>query len=59
MPVIDPIVATLILLLDHVPPDVPSINVLAVPWQSVVVPEIATGERLTDNTVLDVHPVEN
>ena len=60
-PVTDPepltTVATEVLPLDHVPPVVPSVNVIVEPAQNGDDAEIATGVVLTVTTVVAVQPV--
>jgi hypothetical protein len=50
-------VATDVLLLLHVPPDVGSVSDVDIPIQVLGVPEIDDGNGLTVNVVSAVHPV--
>ena len=56
-PVDEPIVAMLVLLLTHVPPEVVSLNPVVNPEQTIAVPEIAGGEGLTVNADVAMQPV--
>ena len=56
-PVVSPIDAMPVLLLLHVPPVVPSINVVVVPAQILSTPEIDDGMGLTVTIVVARHPV--
>jgi hypothetical protein len=56
-PEVDPIVATGVLLLLHVPPVITSVNVVVVPGQMLNVPVIADGTGLTVTIVVARHPV--
>ena len=49
-------VATLVLLLVHVPPVVALISVVVFPWQTVVAPEMSEGKARTVTVVLDMQP---
>ena len=61
-PVITPVVELIKAMpdaaLDQVPPDVTSVSVEELPWQSVRVPEIGDGAGLTVTTVEVLQPVE-
>jgi hypothetical protein len=52
-------VATVVVPLDHVPPVVPSVNVIVEPAQNDVEVEIATGNPFTVTIVVAEHPVLN
>lgn len=52
------IVATDILLLDHVPPDVELESVVVAPAQTLATPEILAGDGITDTLFVLRHPVE-
>jgi len=52
-----PTVATVVVLLDHVPPVVVLTNVTVAPAHTGTDPVIATGELLTVTTAVAVHPV--
>jgi hypothetical protein len=52
IPVEDPIVATLVVKLVHVPPGVAFDSVVVLPWQTLRVPEIAVGAALTVTVVV-------
>ena len=58
-PVADPIVATAVLLLLHVPPSDPSLNDVVTPAHTLVVPAIDAGIGLTVIGVAARHPVAN
>ena len=58
-PVSDPIVATAVLELIHVPPLVASLSVVVAPIQAVVVPVIDDGGGFMVNTVVAKQPVGN
>jgi hypothetical protein len=47
LPLVDPTVATEVLLLVHVPPEVRSVSVLEDPTQTLVVPAMAAGSAFT------------
>ena len=53
------IVATVVILLLHVPPGVASLNVVFAPTQIVVAPTIGAGSGFTTNDVVVIHPVPN
>ena len=53
-PVVDPIVATAVLLLVHVPPVDELVRVVVEPLHTVVVPAIAAGEGFTVTIVVAV-----
>jgi len=55
--VVEPIVAMPVLPLLHVPPPVPSDNVVIDPIQTDAVPEIEAGTGLTVTVVAMPHPV--
>ena len=55
-PVMISVVATAVLLLDHEPPKVASLNVVVTPWQINVVPVIANGSGLTVTVVNTKQP---
>jgi len=55
-PVVEPMVATEVLVLLHVPPDVPSVNVVVLPAQTEVVPEIVAGTAFTVTTAIARQP---
>ena len=57
IPELVPIVATLVLLLIHVPPPVLE-RVVVEPAQTVVVPAIAVGNGFTVTTVVVIQPVD-
>jgi hypothetical protein len=56
-PEVSPMVATVVLLLLHVPPVVTSINVVVVPGQILSVPVIVDGIGLTVTIVVARQPV--
>lgn len=56
--VAEPIVATVVVLLVQVPPPA-SLNVVVVPAQIPVAPDIADGKGLTVATVVVIQPVPN
>jgi len=56
-PVLLTTVATPVLPLDHVPPVVPSVNVIVEPAQNEVDVEIAAGVVLTVTIPVALHPV--
>jgi hypothetical protein len=58
-PVVEPMTATAVLLLVHVPPDTASLRVLHAPVQTPVEPNIAVGVGLTVMVVVVKHPVAN
>ena len=54
-PDVRPMVATVVLLLTHVPPAAVLLNVAVFPWHIAVIPDI--GERVTTVTIaVEVHP---
>ena len=55
-PVPVPTVATVVVLLVHLPPAVPSLSVPACPTHSVVIPVMGSGLAFTVITVLVIHP---
>ena len=55
-PVPVPTVATVVVLLAHLPPGVPSLRVLACPAHIVVMPVIGSGLAFTDIMVYVVQP---
>ena len=57
IPELVPMVATLVLLLSHVPPPVLE-SVVVEPAQTVAVPAIADGNGLTVTTVVVIQPVD-
>ncbi len=57
VPVADPIVATVVLALLHVPPGVAFVSVVGVPIQVASVPPIAAGKGLTVTFLVAKHPV--
>jgi hypothetical protein len=61
MPVTSPVplttVATVVVPLDHVPPVVPSVNVIVVPEQNGDEAGIVTGSAFTVTIVVVKHPV--
>ena len=59
MPDVAPMVATPVLLLVHVPPEVASVNVVVKPTHTFVVPPIAAGFGLTVKLVTAIQPVLN
>jgi hypothetical protein len=59
VPVDDPIAATLVLLLVHVPPVMASVSVVPVPAQNDVEPDIADGSEFTVTDFTATHPVES
>ena len=56
-PVEDPMVATPVALLLHVPPEVVLVNVVVKPTHTLVVPAIAAGFGLTVKLVTAIQPV--
>jgi hypothetical protein len=58
-PVPDPITATLVLLLTHVPPDVAFVRIAEAPAQTDAAPVMAGGKVLTVIVVLVAHPLGN
>ena len=56
IPVVKPTVATLVALLLHVPPVVPSVSVIVEPEQTAVIPEMGKGEAFMVTAMLLVHP---
>ena len=54
-----PTVATVVLLLDHVPPPGRDDKVVLLPVQIPVVPVIAEGPANTENTAVDTHVPPN
>ncbi len=58
-PPVDVTVATAVLLLLHVPPEVASLNVTVDPTHTFALPVIAAGNGLTVNTADAAHPVLN
>ena len=56
-PVEEPIVATVVVLLAHVPPALTSLKPVVKPVQTVAVPDIADGTGLTVATFIAIHPV--
>jgi hypothetical protein len=59
IPVVDPAVATVVLLLLHRPPPTPSVSVVVRPVHIDVIPVIGVGEELTVTVVVVEHPVGN
>lgn len=57
MPDAEPIVAIDVLLLLHVPPDVPSVKVVVNPTHVSIAPEMAAGTSLLVITAVAMHPV--
>ena len=57
IPVDEPMVATAVLLLVHVPPPDVLLNVAVVPGHAVNVPVIAAGNGLTVKVVVLIQPV--
>ena len=57
IPDVEPMVATPVLLLVHVPPEVASVNVVVKPTHTFVVPPIAAGFGLTVKLVTAIQPV--
>ena len=57
VPEAEPMVATAVLVLLQVPPEVASLNVVVKPTHTVEVPEIAAGKGLTVTLVTARHPV--
>ena len=55
-PVPVPTVATVVVLLVHLPPPVPSLRVLVCPTHSVVIPVMGSGLAFTEITVLVMQP---
>ena len=58
IPELVPTVASVTLLLNHVPPGVASVSVVVKPMHTLSVPDIAAGNGLTVTTVVEVHPVD-
>jgi hypothetical protein len=58
IPVVDPTVATDVLLLLHVPPPA-SLNEVVIPEHTLSAPSIAVGNGLTVNTAVAIQPVGN
>jgi hypothetical protein len=58
-PVDEPIVATVVLLLDHIPPSVVLLKLVVSPIQTLAVPDIAEGCGFTVTTVFLKQPVGN
>ena len=56
-PVVEPTVPTAVLLLLHVPPAVPSVNVVVKPTHTVIVPVITPGNGFTVTTAVMIQPV--
>jgi hypothetical protein len=56
VPEAEPMVATAVLLLLHLQPDVPLLNVVVAPRQRVVVPEMEVGEVFTTTVVVAEQP---
>jgi hypothetical protein len=56
-PVVEPIVATDVLLLVQIPPDVGLVSVSVAPMQIGDVPDIADGSGFTVATMVTKHPV--
>ena len=56
IPVLEPAVATAVLLLDQVPPVIASVSSVVAPLHTAVVPNIAVGVGLTVRMVVAVHP---
>lgn len=59
IPLVEPIAAIDGSLLDHVPPDVELLNVLAPPSQAFNIPVIAPGAETTVSEIVLKHPVES
>jgi hypothetical protein len=59
IPLPDPMVATDVLLLLHVPPDVVLVNDIVLPAQTLPAPEIEPGEGITVIAVKAIQPVPN
>jgi len=59
MPVVEPTLATEILLLSHVPPEVASLSVVVDPTHTAVVPVIDNGNAFTVTTVVARQPVDS
>ena len=57
IPVVDPTIATVVLLLLHVPPPA-SLNVVVKPEQTSSVPSIAVGKGSTVTMVVIIQPVD-
>lgn len=57
IPLPDPIVATPVLLLDHVPPGEPSVSVKGNPVHAIGEPEMASGSGLTVTVIMAKQPV--
>lgn len=57
MPLVEPIVATPVLPLLHVPPGTLLLSVVVAPWHTEVVPPMAEGAAFTVNTVVAIQPV--
>jgi len=57
IPLLVPMVATVVLLLVHEPPDVALLSVVVRPTHTLVVPEIAAGRGFTVSTVVAIQPV--
>jgi hypothetical protein len=59
MPVTVPTVATVVLLLAHVPPGIELPSVVAAPVHKLLAPVIAPGAGFTVTTVVVAHPVDS
>ena len=59
VPEVEPMVATPVLLLVQLPPEVASVNVVVKPTHTFVVPPIAAGFGLTVKLVTAIQPVLN
>ena len=59
IPVEEPTVATVVTLLDHVPPPGVELNVVVVPGQILLFPVIAVGIGLTVNVTVDITLPQN
>ena len=58
VPVVETIVAMIVLPLLHVPPDVPSLKVVVKPAHKLVAPVIATGKGFTTTEAVVIQPVD-
>ena len=59
LPVMDPIVATVVLPLIQVPPNVPSVNVIPVPEHKLPGPDMPAGAALIVTVAVAAQPVDS
>ena len=59
IPLADPIVITEVLLLLHVPPDMPSLKLIVIPGHILTTPLTAAGDGLTVAIAVAIQPVGN